>query len=98
MASLPDYLATYSNVDIILDPFPRTGGTTTAEALWMGVPVITLAGSTYAGRISASKLTAIGLEELITDDIDSYVSTAVALARDPEQRSQAQEQLAQPND
>jgi len=93
MASLPDYLATYAKVDIILDPFPRTGGTTTAEALWMGVPVITLAGNTYTGRISASKLTAIGLEDLITDNIDSYVSAAVALARDPERRVQLRNTL-----
>jgi predicted O-linked N-acetylglucosamine transferase (SPINDLY family) len=88
MAALSDYLSTYAKVDIILDTYPRTGGTTTAEALWMGVPVITLAGNSYAGRISASKLTAMELDDLVTNDIDSYISTAVALARDPERRSQ----------
>jgi predicted O-linked N-acetylglucosamine transferase (SPINDLY family) len=59
----------------------------------MGVPVITLAGNTYASRISASKLAAIGMEEFITDDVDSYVSTAVALARDPDQRSRLRNSL-----
>jgi predicted O-linked N-acetylglucosamine transferase (SPINDLY family) len=76
------YLATYAEVDLVLDPFPRTGGTTTAEALWMGVPVITLAGQRYVERISMSKLTALGLPALITHTRDEYVDTAVALAQD----------------
>ena len=80
------YLATYAEVDIVLDPFPRTGGTVTAEALWMGVPVVTLAGRYYVERISASKLTALGLEDLITRSQEEYLDRAVSLARDPGRR------------
>lgn len=92
-APLNEYLATYARVDIVLDPFPRTGGTTTAEALWMGVPVITLAGQRYAERISASKLTAIGLEDLITESRSGYIDKAVSLARDPGQRAELRSTL-----
>ena len=77
------YLSTYAEIDIVLDPFPRTGGTVTAEALWMGVPVVTLAGRYYVERISASKLTALGLEDLITRSQEEYLDRAVSLARDP---------------
>ncbi len=85
--SYREYLTTYSQVDIVLDAFPRTGGTTTAEALWMGVPVVTLAGQSYAGRISASKLTALGLEDLIVHSQEDYIDKAVSLARDPDHRA-----------
>ena len=71
----------------MLDPFPRTGGTTTAEALWMGVPVITLAGERYVGRISASKLVALGLDDLVTHSRDEYIALAVSLANNPDRRS-----------
>lgn len=82
------YLATYAEVDIVLDPFPRTGGTTTAEALWMGVPVITLAGSRYVERISASKLTSIGLTDLICRSGSEYIAAALRLARNPDLRQE----------
>ena len=82
-----EWLANYAEVDIILDPFPRTGTTTTSEALWMGVPVLTLAGSRYVARASATVLNAVGLDELITDSRESYIDKAVSLARDPELRS-----------
>ncbi len=82
-----EWLANYAQVDIILDPFPRTGTTTTAEALWMGVPVLTLAGSRYVSRASATVLNAVGLDELITDSRESYIDKAVSLARDPEHRA-----------
>jgi predicted O-linked N-acetylglucosamine transferase (SPINDLY family) len=85
--SMGDYLSTYARVDIALDPFPRTGATTTAEALWMGVPVVTLAGQHYMERASASMLTAIGLNDLIASSCNEYISTVIALARDPERRS-----------
>jgi predicted O-linked N-acetylglucosamine transferase (SPINDLY family) len=80
------YLATYAEVDIVLDPFPRTGGTTTAEALWMGVPVVTLAGKRYVERISASKLTAVGLHDLIAQNENDYIGTAVSLGLNAELR------------
>ena len=79
-----DHLTTYSNIDIALDTFPYHGTTTTCEALWMGVPVITLAGDRHAARVGVSLLTAIGCEELIAYSPDEYVAIAVALAHDPE--------------
>jgi protein O-GlcNAc transferase len=84
-AWLPEdtHLALYDRVDIALDPFPYNGTTTTCEALWMGVPVVTLRGDRHAGRVGASLLTQIGLNDLITDSVESYVDTAAALASDP---------------
>lgn len=67
---------------LALDAFPRTGGTTTADALWMGVQVITLAGQRYVERISASKLTALDLETPIARDREAYIDKAMELARD----------------
>ena len=69
-----DYLAAYANVDIILDTFPYPGGTTTCEALWMGVPTLTLAGSTLLARQGASMLACAGLEDWIASDEDDYVT------------------------
>lgn len=86
-APFSQYFATYSEVDIVLDPFPRTGGTTTAEALWMGVPVVTLAGQRYVERISASKLTALHLEDLVSFSREEYIEIAISLARNPIKRS-----------
>jgi protein O-GlcNAc transferase len=82
---LPDqaHLALYDRVDIAFDPFPYNGTTTTCEALWMGVPVVTLRGDRHAGRVGASLLTQIGLTDLIADSIEAYVEMAVALAGDP---------------
>jgi len=84
---LDAYLSMYARVDIVLDTFPRTGGTTTAEALWMGVPVVTLAGQRYVERISASKLNAVGLEDLVAESREEYLEKALALARDPARRA-----------
>ena len=72
----------YNEVDITLDPFPLTGGTSTCEALWMGVPVVTLAGPTHVSRVGASLLSSVGLEELVAGTPDDYVSRAVSLAGD----------------
>jgi len=84
--SYTEYLSTYATVDIVLDSFPRTGGTTTAEALWMGVPVITLAGNHYVERISTSKLMAMGLDDLIGHTHGEYIDIAVSLAHDADRR------------
>jgi len=77
-----DLLAQYQDVDIALDPFPYTGCTTTAEALWMGTPVITLPGEAFIGRHSLSHLTNVGLTETIADSPAGYVERAVRLAAD----------------
>jgi predicted O-linked N-acetylglucosamine transferase (SPINDLY family) len=77
-----DYLAAYHRVDIALDPFPYTGGTTTAEAIWMGVPVLTLAGDRIVSRQGVGLLTNAGLPEWIAFDADDYVARAVAHAGD----------------
>jgi len=76
------YLATYQQVDIALDPFPYTGGTTTAEALWMGVPVLTLAGTSFLARQGVGLLMNAGLPEWVADDVDDYVRRAVSHASD----------------
>lgn len=82
-----DHLGLYRRAAIGLDPFPYNGTTTTCEALWMGVPVVTLAGDSHAARVGASLLTSIGLPELVASSADDYVGRAVALARDSERRA-----------
>lgn len=79
---MEDHLATYARVDIALDSFPYHGTTTTCEALWMGVPVVTLAGDRHASRVGCSLLTNVGHPEWITHDWDSYIATAATLAAD----------------
>ena len=91
--SQQEHLATYGSVDIALDTIPRTGGSTTAEALWMGVPIISLAGERFIERLSASMLHAVGLDELIADSQEDYVAKAAALAKDPQQRTQLRASL-----
>lgn len=76
-------LALYHGVDIALDPFPYSGGLTTLEALWMGVPVITLPGSRPVSRQSAGLLAALGRSEWIAGDRDHYLRLAARLAADP---------------
>lgn len=74
-----DYLTQYNDIDIALDTAPYNGGLTTCDALYMGVPVITLAGSSHGSRYGATLLKSVGLPELICDSNRSYVSKAVQL-------------------
>lgn len=78
-------LEEYSEVDIALDTFPFTGGTTTCEALWMGVPVVTCRGDRPASRQSSAMLAAVGLAHLAVDHAQDYEAAVKALCSDPEQ-------------
>jgi predicted O-linked N-acetylglucosamine transferase (SPINDLY family) len=80
IASMSGHLGAYGRIDIGLDPFPYNGTTTTCEALWMGVPVITLQGDRHASRVGASILKTVGQGEMIADSVDDYVDAAVKLA------------------
>jgi len=86
-ASRDEHLPVYNEVDIALDTFPYNGTTTTCEALWMGVPVVTLAGDVHMSRVGATLLTAVGLESLVAAEAEQYVEFAVRLGRDPEHRA-----------
>ncbi len=79
-----DYLAAYPAIDLALDPFPYNGGATTGDALWMGVPVLTLAGGDARGRRGVSILQAVGLPEFIADSPAQYVQLAVRWAQQRE--------------
>ena len=81
-ASRIDHFSAYGGVDIALDTFPHGGGMTTLDALWMGVPVVTLPGGTISSRLAAASLTAARLTDFIAGDLESYVELAVAKAAD----------------
>jgi predicted O-linked N-acetylglucosamine transferase (SPINDLY family) len=76
------YLAAYAQVDLALDPFPFTGGTTTAECLWMGVPVLTLQGDRMVSRQGVGLMVNAGLADWVAQDADDYVARAVRLVAD----------------
>jgi len=81
-----DLLRRYLEVDVALDPFPFSGCATTLDALWMGVPVVTLSGSTMVSRQSASILHALSLEEWVAGGLDDYVDRVVEIGKEPERR------------
>lgn len=74
----------YHEVDVALDPFPCVGGTTTFDALWMGVPVVTLAGKTFVSRMGVSLLSNLGLTELVAETEETYIEIAQHLVSDPD--------------
>jgi predicted O-linked N-acetylglucosamine transferase (SPINDLY family) len=77
-----EYLRNYQRIDIALDPFPYTGGTTTLDAFWMNVPVVTLSGPTAVSRGGACILSNVGLTDLIATQLDQYAPIAISLASD----------------
>ena len=77
------YLARYAVADLFLDTFPFNGGSTANDALWMGLPVLTRSGRSFASRMAGALLTAADLPELITYDWEDYEDKAVALAQLP---------------
>jgi protein O-GlcNAc transferase len=81
-SSTREHLELYNRIDIGLDTFPYNGTTTTCEAMWMGVPVITLAGNMHASRTGASLLSNVGLPDLVAGTKEEYISIAINLARD----------------
>lgn len=88
-----EHLAAYGQVDIALDTYPYHGTTTTCEALWMGVPVISLAGNLHAARVGLSLLTAVGLDSLAAASADEYLGLAIALSTDLSQLATMREHL-----
>lgn len=92
-AATHDHLAAYNRVDVALDTFPYNGTTTTCEALWMGVPVVSLIGDRHAARVGLSLLTAIGHAEWATENENAYIEKVVTLAQDRALRSQLRESL-----
>lgn len=78
-----EFLRAYGQMDVALDTFPYNGGTTTAESLWQGVPMLTCNGDRWAGRTSRSLLLAAGLAEWVPPDLQGFVASAIRLAHDP---------------
>lgn len=91
--SKAEHLAVYQRVDIALDTFPYHGTTTTCDTLWMGVPVLTLAGSNHASRVGVSLLSQLDLEQFIAESPEEYINLAVSLANEPAQLSEVRGRL-----
>ncbi|MFL5342395.1 MAG: tetratricopeptide repeat protein [Gemmataceae bacterium] len=90
---LPDYYRLFERIDVALDPFPFNGGVTTRDSLWMGVPVVALAGAASRARQGVCLLTHVGLIEFIAPTLDGYVRIAADLARDPDRLAGIRAQL-----
>lgn len=92
---LAEYLETYRRIDVALDPYPYGGGTTTCDALWMGVPVVTLAGRTAVSRAGSTLLSHVGLEHLVARTEEQYVELAARLLRDTQELAKLRRELGQ---
>jgi predicted O-linked N-acetylglucosamine transferase (SPINDLY family) len=88
-----DYLARYLVADLFLDSFPFNAGTTANDALWMGLPVLTCSGRSFASRMAGALLTAAKLDELITFNLQDYEEKAVFLANNPGECQHIREHL-----
>lgn len=98
VARSEDHLARLRLADVFLDTRPYNAHATACDALWVGVPVVTCPGDTYAARVAASLLTAVGLPELVTDSPAEYEALALALARDPERLAAVKAKLLRNRD
>jgi protein O-GlcNAc transferase len=94
VASMADHLGRQSLADLYLDTLPYNAHSTSCDALWSGVPVLTCVGRSFAGRVAASALTAVGLPELITHSLEEYEHKALQLAQQPQLLQQLRERLA----
>ncbi len=94
MPDVADHLARQRQADLFLDTLPYNAHTTACDALWAGVPVVTCLGTTFVGRVAASLLKAVGLDELITHSLQDYEVLALKLARDPAYRASLRDKLA----
>jgi predicted O-linked N-acetylglucosamine transferase (SPINDLY family) len=81
--TLRDHLDAYKVIDVAVDTFPYNGTTTTCEAMWMGVPVVSRVGQTHVARVGLSLLTTVGLPELALESDEAFVAAAAGLAADP---------------
>lgn len=90
-----EHLARLPLGDLFLDSLPYTAHTTASDALWMGLPLLTCRGTTFAGRVAASLLYAVGLPELVTESRDAYETLALNLARNPTALAAVRQKLAQ---
>jgi len=97
-AELPAHLARHALADLFLDTLPYNAHTTASDALWCGLPVLTVRGETFAGRVAASLLAAIGLDDLIAPDLAAYEALALALASDPAKLAALRARLIQSRD
>ena len=93
IASFPSYLEYHRDIDLMFDPLPYNGAITTCDALWLGVPVLTVAGDSYRSRQGVSILTNVGLTECIAHDSQSFVAEATALAEQPDLTDNLRENL-----
>jgi predicted O-linked N-acetylglucosamine transferase (SPINDLY family) len=91
----PDYLARFQLADLMLDTFPYNAGTTASDALWMGLPILTLSGRSYISRMAGSLLTAVGLPDLITTTLADYQDRAILLGREPQRAASHKRYLAE---
>jgi predicted O-linked N-acetylglucosamine transferase (SPINDLY family) len=96
--SLSDHLARQRQAGLFLDTLPYNAHTTASDALWAGLPVLTCAGKSFAARVAGSLLHAVGLPELVTDNLADYESLALALARNPQRLQSLREKLQRQRD
>ena len=93
-APLEDHLARHALADLFLDTLPCNAHTTASDALWAGLPVLTCTGATFPGRVAGSLLEAIGLPELVTDDLERYEALAISLTSTPALLAELRARLA----